>query len=307
MSRDLTRLYRSLAADTDERVLPAPDQLRRRADRRARNRGALGALAVAMLVAGTAAGSRMVLTAGPDTAPGPPPAASPTGTPSAAPTSATPSPSPSRTAPPSRTPAASPTTGTGPTVSTPTSIPDRAFFTLAPGNDTGDPGTFVGNPVLPDLCGATPGEAQIVRRRVRTMPFTMPDAPPASVPAGLYRHGITIYRAGRGDDALRELLRAVRDCPEQPLYGRSDVSSTQRLLADGGYGDESVLFEIRHPYLDVNGDQTGGEEVHLVRAIRLGDVVTVLWEQGWEGGSTDRAQFDADSRRAAEALRRWLG
>ncbi|MGY0007660.1 hypothetical protein ACW0Q9_27575, partial [Micromonospora sp. I033] len=65
MSRDLNRLYRALAADTDERVLPAPDRIRRRADRRARHRAALGALTVAVLVAGTAAGTRLVLAAGP--------------------------------------------------------------------------------------------------------------------------------------------------------------------------------------------------------------------------------------------------
>ncbi|WP_432900398.1 sigma factor [Micromonospora matsumotoense] len=54
------------------------------------------------------------------------------------------------------------------------------------------------------------------------------------------------------------------------------------------------------------GDPAGGGEVRLVRAIRLGDVVTVLWEQGWEGTSSDRPQLDADSRRAVDALREWL-
>ncbi|MGJ3228373.1 hypothetical protein ACQEUV_23910 [Micromonospora aurantiaca (nom. illeg.)] len=73
MSRELHRYYRSLAADTDERVLPAPDRLRRSADRWARRRAAITVLAAAGLVAGTVAGSRLVLAAGPGPVPVPPP------------------------------------------------------------------------------------------------------------------------------------------------------------------------------------------------------------------------------------------
>ncbi|MGR6321933.1 hypothetical protein Q2K19_16000 [Micromonospora soli] len=310
MSRELTRLYRALAADTDERALPAPDQLRRRADRQARNRAALGALTAAVLVAGTAVGTRMVLIAGPDAPPGPP-AASPTatGTPAPSPTASPSSPVPSRTTQPpsSRTPGSPPPTSAGPTATTAISIPDRAFFALPPANDLGTAGDFVPGPVLPELCGAMPGEGQIAQRRARSLPYRLADAAPASVPDGYYRHSITVYRTGGADEALRELRGAVRDCPEQPVTEAPAVTSTQRLLDGTGYGDESVLFELRNPNLDVEGRPVSGEEVHLVRAIRVGDVVTVLWEQGWEGSSTDRAQFDADSGRAAEALRGWLG
>ncbi|MGC4852424.1 hypothetical protein ACLQ24_03280 [Micromonospora sp. DT4] len=51
----------------------------------------------------------------------------------------------------------------------------------------------------------------------------------------------------------------------------------------------------------------GADEVRLVRAIRVDDVVTVLWEQGWEYTAADRAQVDADSRRAVAAIEDWLG
>lgn len=309
MSPELIRLYRALAADTDERALPAPDELRRRADRRARNRAVLGALAAAALAGASLAGSRIVLTSGPDASPGPPVAAAPSASPSPAPTSGPPAPSrsPSRLTPPSRTSVAPPTKRRPPTVPTPTSIPDRAFFTLPAANDTGAGSQFLPGPVLPTLCGVTPGEADRVARRARTLPFKLAGTSAEAVPDGSYRHSVTSYRSGRADDALRQLRRAVQDCPEQPAPDAPAVTATQRLLAGGGYGDEAVLFEIRTPQRDVNGDPTGGEEVHLVRAIRVGDVVTVLWEQGWEGTSTDVAQFDADSRRATEALRRWLG
>ncbi|MFU8871987.1 hypothetical protein [Micromonospora sp. SL4-19] len=303
MSRELTRRYRALAADIDERALPAPDQVRRRADRRARNRAALGALAAAVLVAGTAVGTQIVLAAGPDAPPGPP-AGTTTISPSAPPGSGTPS--PSRTAPaPSRTPGV-PTTSNQPPASTPTSVPDRAFFVLPAVNDAGTGNQFLPGPVLPALCGARPGETQIVARRARTLAFKLTGASAEAVPDGSYRHSVTVYRPGRANDALRELRQAVRNCPRQDAPNAPGVTATQRLLDGAGYGEESVLFEIRTPYRDVNGDPTGGDEVHLVRAVRVGDVVTVLWEQGWEDSSTDRTQFDADSRRATEAIKRWL-
>ncbi|RBQ04389.1 hypothetical protein DQE82_28260 [Micromonospora sp. LHW51205] len=308
MSPELHRYYRSLAADTDERVLPAPDRLRRSADRWARRRAALTVLAAAGLVAGTVAGSQLVLAAGPGPDPAPPPA----GTPTPRPSSVAPSAAPSSPPPPSpsvgRTPGSrSPVvTTTPPAASTPTSIPDRAFFVLPAANDAGTGNYFGPGPVLPVLCGASPGDERVVARRARSLPYRRAGASADEVPSGNYRHSITIYRSGGAGAALAELRAAVRACPEQPARGTPPVTVRQRLLPDSGYGDESVLFETRTPYRDANGDPSGGDEVHLIRAVRVGDVVSLLWEQGWESTSTERAQFDADSRRAVEAVRRWL-
>lgn len=304
MSRELSSFYRALAEEAGGQGLLPPEQLRRRADRRARNRAAVGALAVAALVAGTVVGARVVLAAHPDTPPGPP-AVTPSSAPPTA-TAPTPSPSPSGTGPtPSAAPTGSPSAGPS-TAGTPATIPDRAFFPLAVANDAGVPPRFRAGPVLPELCGAEPGESGIVQRRARVLVYKLAQTPEGNVPDGSYRHSITIYQAGRADDALRALRQAVRDCPEQEVSNAPGVASTQRLLADGRYGDGSVLFELRTPYRDVNGDPTGGDEVRLVRAVRIGDVVTVLWEQGWENTSSPRSQLDADSRRAVEAIRAWL-
>ncbi|MGB2572241.1 hypothetical protein ACPFP2_27935 [Micromonospora citrea] len=306
MSRELTGFYRSLAEDTDPRGLASPDVVRRHADRRARTRAAVGVLALAALVGGTAVGTRLVLTAGPGTPIGPP--AGPPVPPSVSPTSADPTPaasvSPTPSALPSRTtPSTAPSIGGGSSARTPTSIPDSAFFGLAAANDTGAGAGFSDGPVLPGLCGAGPGDSGIVRQRVRSVPFKLATTPEGYVPDGLYRHSITIYRSGRADDALREVRAAVRNCPEQKI---GSVTSRQKLLPDGGYGDESVLFEMRKPFLDANDEPTGDEEVRLIRAIRIGDVVTVLWEQGWEGSSSPRSQVDGDSSRAVKAIRTWL-
>ncbi|PSK64058.1 hypothetical protein B0E53_03995 [Micromonospora sp. MH33] len=306
MSRALNRLYRALAADTDERVLPAPDRVRRRADRRARQRAAFGGLTVAVLVAGTAAGTRLVLAAAPDADPGPP---ATTGSPAPSPTATPPGPSPSRTTPPpsARTPDAPPKTSARPPDARPTSIPDRAFFALASANDAGTGSVFGSGPVLPALCGARPGEEGIVTRRARYLAFKLADTPEGHVLDGSYQHSITVYRDGRADDAMDELRQAVRDCPTQPgSDGGEGLTSTQRLLPDAGYGDDSVLFELRRPTTDYEGAPAMEEVVRLVRAVRIGNVVTVLWERGWEGTSSPRSQVDKDSRRAVLAIRDWL-
>ncbi|MEU8218497.1 hypothetical protein AB0C47_22375 [Micromonospora taraxaci] len=314
MSRELSELYRSLAADADARDLGVPDVLRHQADRRARLRVAGSTLAVTLVVGGVVIGAQV---AAPSSATVPSPAGTTT---SPVPPSVSPSPSVTggSTSPPvsPTTPGRSPgTTATSPGVTgspqprTPTSIPDRAFFALAPANQIGIAPEFRDLAALPGLCGAhIPSEA-VVHRRTRLLVYKLPQNPGEGyVPDGTYTHSITVYRTGRADNVLEELRQAVRDCPEQKRPGDDTPGrSTQRLLADSGYGDESVLFEMRSPGQDVNGDPTGVEDVRLVRAIRVGDVVTILWEQGWENTSSQRAQVDADSRRAVAAIRAWLG
>ncbi|CCH21160.1 hypothetical protein [Micromonospora lupini] len=313
MSAELSDLYRSLTVVADGVEIAHPELVRRHADRRARVQVAGSAVAVAVLLGGVAAGGRLAFSAD-GSAPLPPPAGTPaspppTGSalppspsPSAPPSASTASPTPSR-ATPSGTRSPEPTGAV--TAPPPTSIPDRAFFVLAAANRTGLESTAAG-PVLPALCGARyPSESAVVQRRARSLAYKRPETRVGSVPDGSYRHSITIYRPGRADDALRELRQAVRACPEQRM---PDDTRTwrQRLLDPGAYGDESVLFELRAPYPQGMGDP-GADEVRLVRAVRVDDVVTVLWEQGWEYTAAERAQVDADSRRAVAAIEKWLG
>lgn len=306
MSRELSELYRSLAADADARDPGLPDVLRHQADRRARFRAAGGTLAAGLVVVGLVIGAQVVA---PPSASVPAPAGTPT--PSASPSPSATGGSPSPSVPPTtpgRTPSAtatSPGTGAPQPPRTPTRIPDRAFYAIPPSNDNGIAPQFRDEAVLPDLCGADIGGEAVVHRRSRLLIYKLPQTPKGQVPHGGYTHSITIYRAGRADDVLKELRQAVRDCPEQNWPG-TQVRSRQRLLPDSGFGDESVLFEMRSAGQDIEGEPTGTDVVRLIRAIRVGDVVTILWEQGWEGTSSDRAQVDADGRRAVAAIRRWL-
>ncbi|MFG1775514.1 hypothetical protein ACGFIG_03660 [Micromonospora sp. NPDC049048] len=309
MSRELSELYRSLAAHADGRTLTVPADLRRRADRRARFRITGAALGTALLVGGLATGTGLVLAGDHGTVA--PPAAVPPPTVPASPAGSAPPAAPTPTSAP-RTGSPSPTGTPGKTGTTPPraprSIPDRAFFVQAAGNRTGMEPVFRDTDALPALCDARYGsDAGIVQRRTRNLAYKLPQTPRGYVPDGSYAHTITLYRPGRAAEFLRELRAAVRGCPAQPGVGGGNASTSRpRLLADGDFGDGSVLFEIRTPVRDIDGRPTGDDEVRLVRVIRVGDVVTVLWEQGWEGTSSIRSQVDADSRRAVDAIEDWL-
>ncbi|MER7440728.1 hypothetical protein [Micromonospora avicenniae] len=313
MSRDVSDFYRSLAADADGRPLDGPGELRRRTDRRARVRAAGGVFLVALLVAGAATGTRLVLAADQGTVG--PPAGPPVPTviaPSPSPSMVTPSPvTPSRATPSSATssPKATPTGRPSATSSgtqdprMPRSIPDRAFFTQ-PASTMAAPPTFQqGGEVLPDFCGADL-DGRVVQTRSRVLTYHLtPDQPEGTVPYGTYRNSISIHRPGRADDWMADLRRAVRECPEQETVpGRSN---RHRLLPGGDFGDEAVLIEVREPAWEA-GEPAEGEVLRLIRVIRIGDVVTVLWEMGWEGTSSDRRQVDDYSRRAERAISNWL-
>lgn len=64
MPNDIEDLFASLAADADRATLPPSAEVRRRSDRRVLTRSVAGVAAVVLLVAGIAAGTRVV--AGPD-------------------------------------------------------------------------------------------------------------------------------------------------------------------------------------------------------------------------------------------------
>ncbi|MEU4676762.1 hypothetical protein [Micromonospora sp. NPDC023737] len=140
------------------------------------------------------------------------------------------------------------------------------------------------------------------RSRVLTYHLT-PNPAETTVPYGAYRNSISIHRPERADDWMADLRRAVRECPEQEVVpGRSN---RHRLLPGGDFGDEAVLVEVREPAWEA-GEPAQGEVLRLIRVIRIGDVVTVLWEMGWEGTSSDQRQVDDYSRRAERAISNWL-
>jgi hypothetical protein len=291
---DFERRYAALAYEADRVKLAAPETVRRRADRRTRARVGLTLAAVAVLVGGIAAAGQAVLKADSTVvSPGTSPSPSLSTPPSPPPPSSSPSSSPP---PPSRTPLS-------PTQAVPKSIPDRAFLQLADTNGDQRPYSRPSTTMLPPLCGARyASDDQVQVRRTMHIVYWKQRAP--TVPDGTFDETITAYRSGGAHRFMDELRTAVTDCPSQVRDGQT---YRHRLLSATTYGDESLLFEVRYQALDVNGAPTGGTEVRLVSVVRVGVVVMVLYEQGWEGESAERPVVDAFTRTALTRLRSWLG
>lgn len=308
MSTELRELYRALAADVLDSDLVPPDAVRRHADRQTRTRMAVTAAAAGVLVAGTAIAVPAVLT-GHDSSPPPlvgTPTAPATGRPSPTPTP-TPTGTPSTTTPSPGRSSAAPTAPAVPDVPPASkSIPDRAFFALPANTKKEEPRFTRSDSMLPELCAASyPADRSLLARRTRLLIYKLPSSPaePWYVPDGTFYHTITSYPNGVAATWMAEMRAAVRDCPTQTIDGST---YRQRPISGTRYGDDSLLVEISNP--DPPGYGTPKSDViSLVSVVRVGNVVTVLYAQGWEGTSAEPDIVDDYTRRAVAAIRAWLG
>jgi hypothetical protein len=294
---DFHELYTMLAQDADRAKLADPATLRRRADRRRRVRVALAAASAALLVGGITAGSQVVLRA--DRAPLPPGVSvSPEPPASATPPSAT----PSSATQPSATPSSATPSKTSPV---PTSITDDAFLQQADTHHTTAPFEVPSDDLLPVLCEARYGsDAELrTRRTFQAIYWTQPRSEDRT-PDGSFDETITVYRSDGARRFMDEVRTAVTACPRQT---RNGLTYKHRLLTPAANGDEAVLFEVRYPTRQPDGTLTGGDDVRLVSIVRVGSVVMVLYEQGWEAGwSAERDVVDRFTTRALTRLRSWL-
>ncbi|MEH1127972.1 hypothetical protein [Micromonospora sp. CPCC 206061] len=292
---DFDRAYRALADEADTVHLAPPTEVRARADRRTRMRVVAAVAAAAVAVGGATGGTQWLLRAdsGPPVTPGDTPTAtlSPTPPPATPPTQAA---SPSASAPASGVvdPQAS-ASATGRAI--PRSIPDSAF--LQDGMIDG----LLGDEHLPELCGATyKSEAKIQVRRSKHVTYYI-NPTEGSTPEGTFNETITVYKASAAKEFMAQLRSVVAGCARDGDDRYKMVSATKR-------GDDSFMFEKRYPTVDPDGNPTGGDDVRLISVVRVGDVVMVLYERGWEAGWS--ADPDVVGRYTATALTRlnsWLG
>jgi hypothetical protein len=232
--------------------------------------------------------------------PPPPPGATRSATPpaptSAPPTSAAPSPQASTT---TRPPTARPTTP--PARGRPTSIPNSAFLQIADTNGGYPVQDSLSEDVVPSLCGATfASDRDIDLRRTRRITYWKERTPEGHVPDGTFLQTITVYEPDRASRFLGQVRGAVADCP-------AEGDHRYRMVSAPGRGDESLMFEDRYPTKDPDGSPTGGEDVRLVSVVRIGDVVTILYETGWEAGwSAEPDVVNSFTGKAASRLQSWL-
>jgi hypothetical protein len=304
---DLERMYASLSREADTVTLDTPNTVRHRADRRTRIGVAAATVAVAALVGGVAVGRQWMLAAGgqpvhPGTATSSSPSAS---SPASGPSTTTSSPAAKPSS--SATPATTAGSSAPPTVANvPKVIPASAFLQVA---DTNGEEPLVERPsdnMLPPLCGVKYASDSLIQAR-KTMHITYwaSPSPPGTVPDGTFDETITTYKRDGAERFMRQLRDAVTACPTQQ---RDGITYRNRILSVTARGDESVLIERRYPARDVEGNPTGREEVRLVSVVRIGAVVMVLYEQGWEAGwSAEQPVVDAFTGKAFSRLRAWLG
>jgi hypothetical protein len=296
---DFQQTFTDLVRESDSVVLPPPEVVRVRADRRARLRVAVVVVGAVVAVVGTAAGAPVLLGSQRTPVPG--------GTPSPTVEHSTPStPSPDATTPSTAT-SPSATTSTASDRPAPTTIPDRAFLQVADTNGDDTINEVRSDAMLPPLCGAKYASQsslqarrtkEIIYRAARTIQGLIP------VPDGMFDQTITTYRPGGGASFMTELRRAVGACPRETTNG---FTQRYRLISGTSRGDDSLLIERTYPARDPDGRPTGQTEVHFIAVVRIGAVVMVLYEHVWEHGSADRAVFDRFTATAVSRLRAWLG
>jgi hypothetical protein len=295
---DLERMYASLAQEVDTAMLAAPDTLRHRGDRRTRLRIAATAAAVAALVGGVAVGGQWALKA--DGAHLPQPGSSTvTDAPAPAPTTSAP------VTPPTPSPTATGVTVPPAVPVPPKAIPPSAFLQVADLNGEEAPVERSSEDMLPALCGAKyASNASIQARKTMHLVYWIQRSQTGTVPDGTFDETITTYRSDGARQFMQELRSAVTACPTEK---RGSDTVRSRVLSGSTVGDESFLVEQRYPVRDPEGKLTGGDEVRLVSVVRVGVVVMVLYEQGWEAGwSAERPVVETFTTKAMSRLEAWL-
>jgi len=293
---ELDQAYRALAQEADTVGLAAPGALRARADRRTRLRVTAVTVAAAVAVGGAIIGTQQIFRAD-GTGPQPiPPGVTPSATPSPpAPTASLPS-----SAPPDSPPATSGSTTPPPARNTPKSIPNSAFLQAS---DTGgeQPVNTRTEDIVPSLCGASfDSDEDSSLRRSRRITYWNDASHEGQVPDGTFRQTITVYDPDRAGRFLEEIKDAVANCPTEGEHRYRMVTAPKR-------GDESLMFEDRYPTEDPDGNPTGGDDVRLVSVVRVGYVVTILYETGWEAGwSAEPDVVSSFAGKAVSRIRSWL-
>ncbi|GAA0529655.1 hypothetical protein GCM10010172_07900 [Paractinoplanes ferrugineus] len=299
MSNELKRAFDALSDDAGRGRLETAATVRRRSDRRRAGTAVAGTLAVAVVVAGVVAGSRLLL-AGPS-GPAPQPAPADSGS-----TTVVPAPSVAGvTTPPVTTP---PVTNApaGPAVAIPAAIPASAFLqpTDTPGRIKEAPRRLgPGAQPLPDFCADSYDQrAKIGIRATQVLYFTAADSAPGSTPkAGVYEE-ILVFRGSVAEVFMRSLRDSVRGCPV--------AGPARNYLRDSlGLGDESVLIERTAPATGDDGEPAADGSLHHLywAVIRVGDSVAFVSNTGWESISADRADTEHLAARAAARLAAWRG
>jgi hypothetical protein len=162
-----------------------------------------------------------------------------------------------------------------------------------------------GAAAVPRLCRneLTAGAGVVASAAMMTV-YKRPQDPPENVPHGVLYQTIRSYDGDRAAAFMVRLNTGLADCR---TYRDGQFTVQVRTAPLAGVGDEAVTIDLVRPQTDLPGNPVGGEQTNRIVVIRIGTVVTLLYDAGYEGTSSVPAIVDTFVREATEAIRAWRG
>jgi hypothetical protein len=161
--------------------------------------------------------------------------------------------------------------------------------------------------VLPELCGFGFASHETITLGGHVLANYHPGRAKGYIPNDTFHETIATYRAGGAARFMRELRAAVDDCPVNRYEAAchpSDVGA-YALVRAPAHGDEAIVVRITYPEVHNDGP-TGKQASRLYLAVRVGDTVMVLAQQGYEFALVEPETFHEIGRRAVVRLTTWL-
>ncbi|MGY0236895.1 hypothetical protein [Longispora urticae] len=286
MSENLTDALGGLTRDTESVLMPGAAAIRRRGARRTRRTAVMAGVAALVVVGGVAFGVSSF--AGGERPVPPPPGASASASPSVSPSVSA---SPSASASPSRVPDPGP-------------IPDGAMLRASDlklgSADTAsvqlDADDLWGATTL-SVCGGYPSDGQRVRTRTLAGIMALPDdyARQNLRSITTVQGRVSVYRAGGAATFLGEVREQLGRCPGDP----GSDSGAWQILGPAGLGDDSVVLRNTKLSSYVPGGPVSEHRTY-VALVRVGDVIVLVSDLGWENDNGHEAELRQVAAKAVE-------
>ena len=262
MSDQLAQFFAAAAERADAVPLAGPAAARRTGTRRRRARIATLAVVCALVVAAIPVGVHQLTTQR-----------------GFVPVPLVPSPSAPTTAPPSPAPSASASASLDPC----SVQPAQCYPPVRPWHEERLP--------APCTQPSHPSDALIAQRRSESRSSYYDLAGQGTT---MYAVTLTRYRSGGAAKYLAEVrteLARCRTVARTSDFGNATVTLTYRRVGTGLGGDESLLAS--RSYREVSEAQPGSSNpTYPIAMVRIGDVVAVVYDYGWEGSPSLPSRFD---------------
>jgi hypothetical protein len=136
-----------------------------------------------------------------------------------------------------------------------------------------------------------PSDALIVQRRSESRSSYYDLAKQGTT---MYSVTLTRYRTGGAAKYLAEVrteLARCRTVARTSDFNNAEVTLTYRSVSTGIGGDESLLASRSYRYVSETQPRLSNP-TYPIAVVRIGDVVAVVYDYGWEGSPSLRSRFD---------------